>query len=977
VNLASFPPHLPFLPTLASRWLASMPDPSRGMILLPTRRAARALAETFLALSGGRPMLLPRIVALGALDETPLALAGALDLPPAVDPADRMAALARMVLALPAELGGSTHLERAWRLAGELADLMDEADRAEVDLAAALPLAADAAHAEHWRITLEFLGIVTRHWPQWLADNRMMNPAARAAALLHAQARVWTENPPTEPVWAAGATGTIPSVTALLRAVARAPMGLVVLPGLDVTLDDGAWDALKDSHPQAGLRSLLASLGARRDDVVSWNGTQAAPPGRVALLQAAMLPAASLGAWRAPADPDLTGLSRLNAADAQEAALAIALVLREAVEVPGRRAALITPDRALAQRVCAELSRWGIVADDSGGEALAATPPAVFLRLLAQAVAEGLSPVPLLALLKHPLAAAGLRPAECRAAARVLELAALRGPRPPPGLDPLRRAAERAGADGKPIAALLDRLAGAIAPLLRVAAAVTAGPAEMLAALAQAGEALATTDAQPGPTRLWAEEEGEALGTALAAAHAALADLPPQPPSVLPRLLDALLDGAFVRSRRAVRGRDGALEHPRIFIWGLLEARLQSVDVAVLGGLVEGVWPGTGDPGPWLSRPMRARVGLPSPEQGVSGAAHDFAMAACCAPEIVLAAPRRRDGAPALPSRWLVRLDAYLGGLGRVLPRHPADSWAGLLDRPSGPPRPATPPRPTPPLARRPRRLSVTEIETWIADPYAIYAEHVLRLAELAPIDEATDALDYGTLVHAGLEAFLEDIGADWPPDAGQRLDAALRKALAARYLRPALAAWWEPRLGRIAAFVAGIEDERRRSAAPVALVAERKGIWTLDGTDFTLTGRADRIERRADGTLAILDYKTGNLPKLGNVREGHAPQLPLEAAMARAGAFGEDWRGEALELSYWQLTGGREPGTVCAPFDGDPDGARAATDEAERQLRRLIEDFARPARAYLCAPHPGRWARVTAYAHLARRAEWDPEAGA
>ena len=304
---------------------------------------------------------------------------------------------------------------------------------------------------------------------------------------------------------------------------------------------------------------------------------------------------------------EIDRLSRLEAADEQEEAVAIALILREALEKPGTRAALVTPDRVLAGRVSAELLRWGVVADDSAGEKLADSPQAVFLRLLAEAVAARLAPVALLALLKHPLAAAGGSQALCRAAARDLEKAAPAGPKPAPGLAGLRARADAASPAARD---LLDALESSLESLLRAHSAVSIAPDALVSALIEAAEALATTDATPGPALLWAQEEGEALAMLLAGARPALRHLPDQNPSVLPGLLDALLEGAVVRSRRALRGRDGG-EHPRVFIWGLLEARLQSAEVMVLGGLVEGVWPPAADPGPWMSRPMRARAGLP------------------------------------------------------------------------------------------------------------------------------------------------------------------------------------------------------------------------------------------------------------------------------------------------------------------------------------------------------------------------------
>jgi ATP-dependent helicase/nuclease subunit B len=943
------------------------------VILLPTRRAARSLAEAFLRASGGRPLLLPRITALGALDEAPLALAGALDLPPAVEPAQRLAALTRLILAMGRRVPGVPRTaDRAWALAAELAVLMDEAERAEIELADRLPEAADPAYAAHWEQTLEFLHIVTRNWPDWLAEQGMMNPAARQVALLNAQAAAWQQDPPTERVLVAGTTGGIPAVARLLRVVADLPTGVVVLPGLDTAMADPAWNELNDAHPQAGLARLLHLLGATRGDVRPWPGvTPDDMQGRAATLARALLPAGALVEWRDPAPAMTAGLSLLSTTDQQEEAAAIAMVLRDALETPEARAALVTPDRDLAGRVATELLRYGVVADDSAGEKLSDTPPAVFLRLLAQAIAEELAPVALLALLKHPLAAAGLPPAACRAAARALEVACLRGPRPNPGISGLRRALARRRADPDAVT-MLERLEICLEPALRIAASVEAAPAEAMAALVEAAERLAGTDELPGPSRLWAGEEGEGLATRLAEIQAALPELPDQPRAVLPGLLDAVLEGAVVRSRRALRGREGA-EHPRVFIWGLLEARLQTADVMVLGGLAEGVWPPASDPGPWLSRPMREAVGLPSPEEIVGQAAHDFVACACAAPTVVLSCPRRLDGAPVVPARWLTRLETLLAGQGAALPLHPAASWVRALDQPAGGPRPVRPPRPCPPVVLRPRSLSVTAIETWLRDPYAIHARYVLGLTALRPLDEATDAADYGSLVHAGLHHFLEQFGVRWPANAVEQLRRTMMRALQEAELREALARWWEPRLLRIADWVATAETERRGQHAPVALSPEVSGRYELDrpGGLFRLTGRADRIERRREGELAILDYKTGTPPSQKDVDAGLAPQLLLEAAMAEGGGFGDGLTGNAAELTYWHLTGGYHAGELRTLFKGDPQAIATAVAEAREALCRLIDAYDAPERCYLSQPQPGSAPRFSDYTQLARVAEW------
>jgi ATP-dependent helicase/nuclease subunit B len=976
MNISAVAPESPFLDSLADAWLADAGgDPlaaADGLILLPTRRAARALAEAFLRRAEGRSLLLPRIAAFGALDEVPLALAGALDLPQAVSPSERLAVLTRLILAAGAGGGAPGRADRAWALAAELARLQDEAERAGVDLAATLPRAVPAEYAAHWQTTLTFLRIITEAWPAWLAEKGLMNPAARQVALLAVQARAWADAPPAYPVWAAGSTGEIPAVAALIRVIARLPRGRVILPALDREMAEEHFAALALDHPDhadSGLSRLLFDLGARRADVGTFPALAGnIPEGRARTLRRALLPARALD-WPGE-NADIAGLSRLSSTDQHEEAAAIAVGLRAALESPGARAALVTPDRGLARRVSAELLRFGVVADDSAGEALAETPPAVFLRLLAAAAEADCSPLPLLSLLKHPLFAAGLAAPAARAATRALECGVLRGPGPPPGLAALEQAAARANCGQD----LVRRLAKAMAPLTRAYSRPAVPPAELLTALVESAEMLTATDVADhsgaGPARLWGFEEGEALAAHLAEMIPALGLLAPIPPAEFSGLLAASLAGVAVRSRRSLRGRNGA-EHPRIFIWGLLEARLQSVELVVLGGLTEGTWPPATDPGPWLSRPMRTTLGLPSPEEAVGRAAHDFLMAALAAPEVVFSAPRRRDGAPAVPARWLVRLDTMLDGQGQKIPAHPAVSWTRALDQPASIPAPTQAPRPVPPTALRPRRLSVTEIETWLADPYTIYARHVLRLIPLAGIAEAADAADFGRIVHQGLAAFLRRIGNSWPPEAESRLAETLAKALAEAALPPYLAIWWAPRLPRIAAWVAETEAARRAAEPPIAIAVEQPGEWALAAPagPFRLIGRADRIDRRADGTLAILDYKTGRSPTPADVIAGRTPQLPLLAAMAEAGAFGADLAGPVAELLYWRLAGGASPGEATAL--GGPEQIPALGAAAAAGLAALIAAFDDPAQPYLARPHPGNLPRNSDYTQLARLAEW------
>jgi ATP-dependent helicase/nuclease subunit B len=366
---------------------------------------------------------------------------------------------------------------------------------------------------------------------------------------------------------------------------------------------------------------------------------------------------------------------------------------------------------------------------------------------------------------------------------------------------------------------------------------------------------------------------------------------------------------------------------------------------------------------------MRKAMGLASPEEAVGQAAHDFVAALCAAPRVVLSCPARRDHAPAVPARWLTRLEMFLG----ALPEHAATGWARALDQPADRPTPVAAPRPCPPVALRPRRLSVTEIETWLRDPYAIYARHILKLRPLDPLDQATDAADYGMLVHAGMRHFFDAFASRWPPDAAQQLRRAMARAVVEAQLRPALAEWWTPRLDRIADWVAVAERDRRVAQPVNEIIAEQDGAWVQvrGGGAFTLVARADRIDRRADSSIAILDYKTGTPPSQKEVDAGLAPQLLLEAAMAAAGAFGDAWSGPAGELVYWHLTGGFEPGTARSLFHGKPAEIAAAIANARAALGELIDAYDQPGRCYLSQPHPARAPRFSDYAQLARVAEW------
>ena len=976
---------LPFTDALAAGILESVArDPLRlakVTVLVPTRRARRSLADAFLRQGGGRALLLPRMMALGDLDEDEILLTGGftpddsgidagggdLALPPALGGLRRQLMLARLVRGMDEK----TSPDQAANLALELARLLDQVatERLTFD---GLERLAPEDFASHWQRTLTFLKVLTEQWPKVLAAEEALDAAERRNRLLDAQAETWRRNPPVDPVIAAGSTGSIPATANLLSVVARLPAGAVVLPGLDKDASPEVWKMLAPHHPQFGMARLLDHLGVGRDDVQAWPvpGFDKPPSPRARLVNAALTPADATPPKlsRQQLEQALVGVAVVECPGAGEEAAVIALVLRRVLETPGRTAALVTPDRGLARRVAAELERWHVAVDDSAGQPLARTPPGAFLALTARMIAERLAPVPLLAVLKHPLAGCGMEPARLRTQVRALEIAVLRGPRPAEGVKGLRDAlkANRAFREDAPKAArdldaFLKRLDKIVRPL---AAAMSGKPRPFVAVLrahVAAAEALAATADQDGPSRLWEKEAGEAAANFVAEINDAGRDLGAVTAADYPALLETLMAGRAVRPRYA--------RHPRLHIWGLLEARLQQADVMILGGLNEGTWPVEAKASPWMSRPMLKEFGLPPPERRIGLAAHDFAQA-FAAPDVVLTRATRVEGTPQVPSRWLLRLENIFARAGledAMAAKEPWLEWLAGLDKPKEPIAIAEP-NPAPPLAARPRRLPVTEIETWLRDPYALYARRVLKLKPLDPIDAEPGAAERGIIVHDALERFIAAHRGALPDDALSRLIALGRQVFDERLAHPGVRAFWWPRFERVARWF--VEEERRRRAegfAPIAV--EVTGEMEIPGKagPFVLTARADRIDRRADIGLVVIDYKTGQTPSLNQMRSGLAPQLPLEAAIAEHGGFVGVDAGEVAQLVYFKLSGGRDPGKRSA-LTGDV-GEVAA--DAVAGLTALVRRFDDPKQPYLSKRRPMRENVPGDYDHLARFREW------
>ncbi len=964
-----------FVDTLAAGIVERVGDDPLALagvtVLLPTRRSCLSLRDAFLRRSGGRPMLLPRMRPLGELDTDALSLTSQelpgvpLELPEPIGGLKRQLKLATLILRTPM----SATTTQAVRLGGDLGRLIDAVWTEGVafdKLGSLVP----EDYAQHWQVTLEFLRIVTEHWPAILDEGKEVDPANLRNIVLKTQADLWRAEPPQGLVIAAGSTGSIPASADLLAVVARLPQGAVVLPGLDQDADEASWDAIRrdESHPQHGLAHLLDRLGTTRESVRGWNNAEEPRAARARLIAEAMRPAATTESWRELDGLDeraLANLTRIDAPTSEEEASVIALLMRHALETPEKRAALVTPDRNLARRVAMALSRWDITVNDSAGQPLVHTAVGTYLRLTAELAASRAHPLALLALAKHPLASGGRDPADFRSAARALERTVLRGPRPAEGFGGLinaLKATERFEHEEQRAILLdwLQDLAQLAAPFMEVLFS-EAPIGDLVRAHIAFAEKLAARRDAPGEKFLWLQEDGEGAAGFVHELLEAADGFPAVPGTDYPALLDALM------AMRPVYPRYGV--HPRLSILGPMEARLQHFDLMILGGLNEGTWPPDPAADPWMSRPMRRDFGLPSPERMVGLSAHDFTHA-CGAPQVVLTRAERVDGTPTVPSRWLLRLETVLRALGldgRIdLAGEPWLAWAHGLDEPDAV-RPVSPPEPRPPVAARPRKLSVTKIERWMRDPYAIYAEHVLRLRKLDPIAADPGAADRGQFIHAALDAFVREYPGPLPGDALHRLLELGRESFGPLlHSHPDVWAFWWPRFERIAEWFIGLERDRRLTVKPLATEVSGELALTGPAGPFLLTAKADRIDSSGEG-LILIDYKTGTPPSTREIELGFAPQLPLEAAIAEAGGFGGVVAGKVAELAFWRLSGG-DPAGEEKPVKGDP--ATLAAD-ARAGLEELIRHFDDPDTPYRSCPRPAMAPRYTDYAHLARVQEW------
>jgi ATP-dependent helicase/nuclease subunit B len=1005
---------------------------ARATIYLPTRRSvgvlSRHLSDGIAARTGRRAALLPRILPLGGLDEAEMDLASGdwrheveagsenfVDppLPPAIDPLRRKLLLARQIVAWGRAINRACFkldeaaarlvpdgIGEAAELAAQLADLIDSMHASDVPFERLKTL--DAARFDQlWNFTLGFLRIAGESWPGILAAEGALDPTDRRNRLIEAECKRISAGRIEGPVIAAGSTGSVSATANLLRAIATSPQGAVVLPGLDPHLDGEGWKALLAtaekgaadhgiSHPQAVMARLVAFMGLTRADITLLGNGAQGRRSRAQLVSDALRPANTTHRWREAPFPEdvalasLADVTILEAQDEREEAAAIALVLREALEEPAAQAALVTPDRGLAQRVAVELARWSIETEDSAGCSLARTPSGhLAILVLAATEAEAL-PVTLAEFTTHCLLRLGMTAEERARAASVLEIAVLRGGMAGNGLAgmlrglgtaAIRRSEKYASPPLKRISdediALARRFADALALALKPLTDLAGRPGldfgQVALAHRQTLEALTQDNPEPEPDALpvaFTGKDGGRLDTLLATLAEQSAQLIKGPLAEYADLCRTLIAGERVAPTQR--------PHARVTILGLLEARLIDHDVVVLGGLNEDVWPPRQPNDPFLNRPMRQELGLPLPERRIGQSAHDFSQLLLGTDRVTLSRAAKAGLTQTVPSRFWQRLQAVT----------PETAWKAALKRGeeklalarhiSQPATSQLAKRPEPVVEARlqPTRLSVTEIETLERDPYAVYARRILKLSPIDEFAAEIGARERGTLFHDILARFAQEYPAGLPDRPRARLIEIAEAAFAEFADQPDVVAFWRPRFAKLAGSLVEWEAERRKLMG--GLMAEIDGRCDLalpGGGTVTLTARADRIETGRNGAVTIVDFKTGDAPSGPMIDKGLSLQLTLQSVIAEMGGFADvpaQWPANAAYVSLKPAADGR----LKVTEKGGDNLVALSLDHLDGMKRRLAA-FRAGRRGFTSQALPHKRLDAGEYDELARVKEW------
>lgn len=917
-----------FADKLVEMILSSSKNPfeiAQTQVILPTKRACRAVKEAFIHQCKNKSLLLPHLTALydiNTLEE---------DIPQAISKLERTLLLSRLCRLKP----NIDTLEKGLMVAVSLGELLDEFYQFEANLDDLEKLVPNSEFAQHWNETIQFLEIIRTAWPTLLKERGQIDEMDRKIRLINAFTNKIIKNPPSHQIIIAGFDGAIPSVSRLICKLNEIGNNLILLHGFNSNLTTEDLKYISCNHYQYTFKKLIQILHFYPKQIKEVSN-YILPQEK--LIKEAFRPAEQTDKWRDTIFQKevLKNIFRIDCESINEEALTIALILRKTLETPEKTATLVTNDRMLARRVILEMKRWNIELNDSAGTPLHHTPLGVFLSLIAQAGKELCDGISLLSLLKHPLAADCISPIELRLN--------------------IKKAEKIARQSHKKLLINLNTDLTNFSKLFEKEIPISFGL--IFKEHLKIAEQLATSSDRSGSERLWNNEAGQT-------AYAFLTELGEYAP-LLGEILPSTYPDIFVFLISSVSIRPNYGIHPRLNIFGPIEARLTHPDVCIISGLNEGTFPMLPDAGPWLSRQMRQALSLPSLETKIAVQEMDFAHC-FCASEIYLTRSLKIDGSPTIPSRFLSRIEAVLQA-NDIQWEIQTPRLAQLMDTPNVFER-IERPTPKPPVTTRPKKLSVTNIELLMRNPYAIYAKYILNLYPLDELECIEDHQVYGSAIHAVFENFLKE--SPYFTDSkelAEQIKIQLEKANMSDYS----IAFFESKIEKIASFLVEIQKHRQNSTKEI--IPETTGEITLlleDGTPFTLFCKADRIDILKDNSIEIIDYKTGSLPTFNDIKNGFSPQLPLEALIVQKNGFTNISPTSNIKLSYWKLTGKKNGGELIPiPSSFQKTDVNELIESSFKGIINVLNEFNQETCAYEASPHPEK-VKFNSYEQLSREKEW------
>ena len=991
-SLFTIAPHASFLEILANNildgtllngWdISSDFGLSDITIFLPTKKSRLELADIFNKKLNGA--LLPDIKTFGDekeeesvfLPPNNLAPFDLEPLPKAISTIRRSLILSKLTQGYLKEKPLSS--SQVFALSSSLSSLIDDCHIEDVKIENLKNITPDNL-SENWQENLEFLKIAFDVLPHILKEENLIDIALLQKIKLQRQAENLENIYKNKPIIAAGSTGSVLATAKLLKAITKLKRGVVVFPSLDISLSNETLKTLSDkktnphSHPQYVLVETLKNLGAKLGDV-----KELAPKKnttRTNIIRSSLALMNESANWaniRKKYQDDIKtafkDISFIGADNDELQARAIAFATYDFL-IKNKSVGIISPNRNLARRISVELKRFNIEVDDSAGTPLFHTPIMRFARQVITLVKGNFSSLDLVALLQNKFTHFALSRAEINKRAQWLEYALLRGQNPKEGIDGLRIALKQnlnnenpyaplklSEKQGEELSDLFDRLEITLNPLIvlfsnkKIKIAQFANVFERVILDIVKDENDDLKILQNWLQNLSKEDENINLEVDVFDIESSL---------------QSLMANISSHAKTAFNAP--------VNIWGQLEARLQNKDLMILAGLNETIWPKIADPGVWLSRNMAVELGLEPKEKRIGQAAHDFEMA-LGNENVIISYAKRKGVDPIQPSRFLQRLSAFIGDEISQECQKKGDIWlekALNIDFCENV-TPALRPSPNPKKALRPKSLSVTEIETLMRSPYDIYAKYILNLKPLDPLGMKPDARNRGNIIHAIFEQFIKEKIDINSKEAFEDI-MKIAKENFASLNNPSQEILHFKRFENIAREF--IKFEKIRDKEIKKRNAEVKGNWKLNGADpiFTLRGKADRIDILNNGELEILDFKTGSIPDAKDMRGFFAPQMLLEAAMAREGAFKNIIPAKIASLKYIKLSFSPKSFEIT-------DYKFEKNTNLDLAVDKIIERLSRHVHEYLLNDKTPMSARIFPnlnqkfignYEHLSRTGEW------